>query len=300
MSRVLCLLVVVVAVIVLPGHADAQDLDPRRYVNLPIDQNFFGLAYAYSKGDVNFSPSFPLTDASITVNSPAAVYARTFALAGNSSSFDALMPYGCAEGSALLNGQRIGREVCGPGDLKLRLSYNFFGAKAYTLREFIKQPPTIVAGASVQLSVPVGQYDNDKILNIGTNRWYIRPEVGFSLPWRKWSFEFASGVRIFSDNDDFVGSTLKQDPLWNVQAHAIYDLTRHQWVSIDGNYFFGGNTYQDGVPSAPRQNNSRLGVTWAISLDSKNILKILAHSGVIGRVANDSDMVTVAWTYRWD
>jgi len=300
MNRVICTSITGLAVIVLLGHAHAQDLDPRRYVNLPIGQNFFGLAYAYSEGDVNVSASSPLSDASIRVDGPAVIYARTFGLAGNSGSFDMLVPYACANGNALFNGERRSRSICGPGDARLRLSYNFLGAKAVSLSEFSRQPQMVVVGTSVQVSVPTGQYDTDKLLNIGANRWYIRPEIGFSIPWRKWSFEFATGVRFFTDNDEFLGTTLERDPIYNMQAHMIYDLTRRQWVSLDGNYFFGGETYQDGVPSAPRQDNSRLGFTWAVALNSQHILKFLVHTGVVGRIANDSDMYTVAWTYRWD
>jgi hypothetical protein len=293
-------LIAFAAVIVFLGHANAQDLDPRRYVNLPIDQNFIAIAYAYSEGDVNVAPSSPLSDAAIRVNGPAFVYVRTFDLAGNAGSFDALVPYTCANGSAVFNGERRSRNVCGPGDLKLRLSYNFVGAKAVSLREFAKQPTSVVVGASVQVSAPIGQYDAGKLLNIGANRWYIKPEIGFSVPWKKWSFEFATGVRIFTDNEDLLGVRLEQDPLYNLQAHLIYDLTRRQWVSLNANYFFGGNTYLDGAAATDRQNNSRLGLTWAFALNSQQILKVLAHTGVMGRVANDSDMVTVAWTYRWD
>lgn len=300
MSRVTCGLIAFAAVIVFLGHANAQDLDPRRYVNLPIDQNFIAIAYAYSEGDVNVAPSSPLSDAAIRVNGPAFVYVRTFDLAGNAGSFDALVPYTCANGSAVFNGERRSRNVCGPGDLKLRLSYNFVGAKAVSLREFAKQPTSVVVGASVQVSAPIGQYDAGKLLNIGANRWYIKPEIGFSVPWKKWSFEFATGVRIFTDNEDLLGVRLEQDPLYNLQAHLIYDLTRRQWVSLNANYFFGGNTYLDGAAATDRQNNSRLGLTWAFALNSQQILKVLAHTGVMGRVANDSDMVTVAWTYRWD
>jgi hypothetical protein len=293
-------LIAFAAVIVFLGHANAQDLDPRRYVNLPIDQNFIAIAYAYSEGDVNVAPSSPLSDAAIRVNGPAFVYVRTFDLAGNAGSFDALVPYTCANGSAVFNGERRSRNVCGPGDLKLRLSYNFVGAKAVSLREFAKQPTSVVVGASVQVSAPIGQYDAGKLFNIGANRWYIKPEIGFSVPWKKWSFEFATGVRIFTDNEDLLGVRLEQDPLYNLQAHLIYDLTRRQWVSLNANYFFGGNTYLDGAAATDRQNNSRLGLTWAFALNSQQILKVLAHTGVMGRVANDSDMVTVAWTYRWD
>jgi hypothetical protein len=294
-------LIVAVIAIFLLGQATAQDLDPRRYTNIPVGQNFLALAFVYSEGDVNFSSSIPLSDAKIRIDGPALAYLRTFAIAGKSASVDVLLPYACVAGSAVLDGERATRDVCGLGDTALRVSYNFFGAPAAELRDFVRQKKTTVVGASVQVGMPTGQYDSDKLLNIGANRWYIKPEIGVTVPWNKWSFEFSAGVRLFTDNSEFVGDVnVAQDPLYNIQSHLIYDLSPRQWVSMDGNYFFGGDTSVDGVPSESRQNNSRLGLTWTLALNSKHLLKFLAHTGVIGRISNDSDTFTVAWSYRWD
>jgi hypothetical protein len=294
------LIVAVIAILML-GQATAQDLDPRRYTNIPVGQNFLALAFVYSEGDVNFSSSIPLSDAKIRIDGPALAYLRTFAIAGKSASVDVLLPYACVAGSAVLDGERATRDVCGLGDTALRVSYNFFGAPAAELRDFVRQKKTTVVGASVQVGMPTGQYDSDKLLNIGANRWYIKPEIGVTVPWNKWSFEFSAGVRLFTDNSEFVGDVnVAQDPLYNIQSHLIYDLSPRQWVSMDGNYFFGGDTSVDGVPSESRQNNSRLGLTWTLALNSKHLLKFLAHTGVIGRISNDSDTFTVAWSYRWD
>ena len=294
-------LILVIIAMLLFGNANAQDLDPRRYTNIPVGQNFLALAFVYSEGDVNFSSSVPLTDAKIRVDGPALAYAHTFSIAEKSASVDILLPYACVAGSALLNGERASRVVCGLADTALRVSFNFIGAPATELRQFARRRRTTVVGASVQIGMPTGQYDADKLLNVGANRWYIKPEIGVSIPVNKWSFEFAAGVRIFTDNSDFLGDVnLAQDPLYNIQSHVIYDLTPRQWVSLDANYFFGGDTFQDDVPSSTRQNNSRLGLTWTIGLNSKHLLKFLAHTGVIGRISNDSDTFTVAWSYRWD
>ena len=287
--------------ILLIGTANSQDLDPRRYVNLPVGQNFLAGLYSYSEGDVNVSPSIPLDDAFLRIDGSVVAYARTFSIAGNSASVDAFLPYVCAAGNALLDGERISRTVCGQGDARLRINYNFVGAPGVELRDFVKQKKGNVVGASLQVGIPIGQYDQDKLLNIGANRLYIKPEIGISIPWHKWSFEFAAGVRFFTDNNDFLGDVkLEQDPLYNLQAHLIYDLTPRQWISLNSNYFLAGETYQDSIPSATRQENSRLGLTWAVSLNSHHIIKLLAYTGVITHIGNDSDTYTVAWTYRWD
>jgi len=158
-----------------------------------------------------------------------------------------------------------------------------------------------VVGASVQVLVPVGQYDSERLLNIGANRWVLRPEIGMSLPHGKWSFEFSAGARFYQDNDEYlVDSTLKQDPVYNFQIHVVYDLSPRQWLSVNANYFFGGATLVNDVPSLNEQGNSRLGATWNTALNSSNILQFSVDTGVITRVGNDSTNVSVAWLYRWE
>ena len=290
-----------ISAVLLAGNVDAQDLDPRRYVNVPVAQNFVGLGFTYSEGDVNVSPSVPLDDAFLSMNVASLSYLRTMGLGGKAATFDAFVPYVCVSGSAVLDDERLSRDVCGLGDALVRFTYNFIGAPALGMSDFIKREKELVVGASVQLSLPTGQYDSEFLLNIGANRWVVRPEIGISIPWRNWSFEFAAGVRIFADNDDYVGDvTFSQDPLYNLQAHITYDLSPRQWLSLDGNYFFGGAAYQDDVPSAIKQENSRLGITWFVMLKSGIGLKLAAHTGVATRVGNDSDTVTLAGIYRWE
>ena len=122
-----------------------------------------------------------------------------------------------------------------------------------------------------------------------------------SIPLRRWALEFAAGARFFSDNDDYAGdSTLDQDPIYNLQVHMIYDLSPRQWLSLNANYFFGGATYNEGAPSAIRQENSRLGITWYVAVNPKFALKLAAHAGVVTRVGNDSNTYNLAALYRWE
>ena len=286
---------------VLASLAEAQDLEPRRYFNIPIDQNFVRTAIGYSFGEVNITPGLTLTDTDLTLAAGSLAYLRSFDIGGRMTSFDAYLPLVYADGSAVLNGTRSGRTVYGQGDIRLRLVYNFIGAPALNLNEFIGRQRELVVGASVQIEAPVGQYDKEELLNIGANRWVLRSEIGMSAPLGRWSIGFAAGVRVFQDNDEFlVNSTLSQDPLYNLQAHVVYDLSRQQWLSFNGNYFFGGATFRDGSPSQIRQGNSRLGITWNIATDSRNIIQLTANSGVVTRVGNDSTTFSIAWTHRWD
>lgn len=279
--------------------SQAQDLEPRHYINIPIDQNFLATSYFHSEGEVSTSPSVPLEDASITIDGGILGYARTFDLAGSLAKFDINSSYACSEGNALLNGERVHGKRCGIGDTKARLTYNFYGAEAIEAKKFRNYTRGLVVGSSVQISAPTGEYDGDRILNIGANRWYIRPEIGMSFPLKNWSLEMALGAKIFTDNDDHLGKKLKQDPLYNSQLHLVYDINPRQWVALNANYFWGGSTEKDGTETQGYQKNSRLGVTYSHVLGRSLLGKAFYHKGVITRIGNDSDTAGLALMYRF-
>ena len=61
------------------------------------------------------------------------------------------------------------------------------------------------------------------LVNIGTNRWSFKPEVGISKAIGPRTLEFEAAVTLYTDNDDFFGGhTLSQDPLYSMQGHLIY------------------------------------------------------------------------------
>ena len=75
------------------------------------------------------------------------------------------------------------------------------------------------------MSAPLGQYDSSKLLNIGTNRWFIKPEVGVSKALGPLTLELDAGVTFYTNNDDFLsGMTLEQDSIYAVQGHLIYNF----------------------------------------------------------------------------
>jgi hypothetical protein len=184
-------------------------------------------------------------------------------------------------------------------DPSLRLSYLFYGARALDLSEFMKTPPGRVIGASLKVRAPWGQYNNENLVNHGAHRWEFKPEIGISNRWGAWGADAALSAALFTENDRFAGrSTLEQDPLYQVQAHLIYNFQRGRWISLNGNYFWGGRTEKDGVTRDDRQDNSRVGVTLGWPLDRRNTLRLYASRGVTTRIGNDFDIFGIVWQYR--
>jgi len=194
--------------------AHAQELEPRAYSNLPMGLNFLATGYAHSQGGLSTDPSLPLTDAHLKIDTGVVAYVRGIDLWGNSGKVDVIAPYSHLSGTALVAGQPRERVVSGAGDPRFRLSVNFYGAPALTLPEYPAYKQDLVIGASVQVTAPWGQYDASKAVNLGTNRWSIKPDIGFSKAFAPFTIDLTTGVTLFSRNDDyFGGQALDQAPL---------------------------------------------------------------------------------------
>ena len=153
---------------------------------------------------------------------------------------------------------------------------------------------------SLQVSAPLGQYDDSKLLNLGSNRWSFRPELGISKAWGPWTFEVAPSVTFFSDNTDFFGgNTFSQSPIYAVQGHILYTFQSGIWVALDGIYFAGGRSARNGVKSDNEQANTRAGFTLALPIDRQNSLKLSASTGITTRTGSELSAVGIAWQYRW-
>jgi hypothetical protein len=74
------------------------------------------------------------------------------------------------------------------------------------LKEYASYRQETIPVASITITAPTGQYDPNKLINIGTNHWSFKPEVGVSRAFGKWTLEGAAGVRLYSSNDPFESS----------------------------------------------------------------------------------------------
>jgi hypothetical protein len=281
------------------GTVQAQEIEPRSYSNAPVGVNFLIAGYAHTQGGLSFD-TLPITNAELETDSAILAYARVFDLAGMSAKFDAIVPYTWLSGTANFRGQPVERVVDGFVDPKFRLSVNFYGAPALALPEFRRYQQDLIIGASLQVSVPWGQYDSSRLVNIGTNRWYFKPELGISKAAGPWTLELTAAATYYTDNTDFFGgNTRAQDPLYSAQVHVIYGFQNGVWASLDTTYFTGGRTTLNGRLNNDLQENWRVGGTLALPVDRLNSIKLYASSGASARTGNNYDLFGIAWQHRW-
>jgi hypothetical protein len=279
--------------------AHAQELEPRAYANAPVGLNFLILGYGYSQGDVAFDPSVPIEDAKLTLHGAFLAYVRALDVWGRAGKLDIVLPYASLSGTARVAGQLRERDVSGLGDPRFRFSVLLYGAPALSATEFAEYTPDLIVGASLAVTAPLGQYDSDKLVNIGTNRWSVKPELGISKTLGPFTLEVDTSVTFYTTNDDFFGGrTLERDPLYAVQGHVIYHTRWGVWAAVDATYYTGGRTTIDGKPGE-RLENLRVGVTLAIPIDRRNSIKLHGSTGAISRIGGDFDTLSIAWQYRW-
>jgi len=279
----------------------AQELEPRAYTNAPIGLNFLIAGVTGSDGGVLLDPSIPLENGQIHADGPVVGYARSLRVGKMSSKIDFGISHACLDGSADFQGQRVSARRCGLSDARTRWSVNFFGAPALSLKEFAGYRQNLVLGASLQLSVPTGQYDPSKLINVGTNRWSAKPEIGLSkLLGGRWSVDLALAGTFYETNDDFYGGrTRAQDPIYSFQAHAVRLFPKGAWLAVDGTRYRGGRTVTDGFADQDLQSNTRLGLTVGLPINRRQSLKMYYSTGVVTRTGTDFDTVGGAWQYRW-
>jgi len=301
----------IAALALAPIAARAQNLEPRAYANTPIGMNFALVGYDYIHGDVSTDASLPLQNGKVQVNGAWLGYAHTFDFLGQSAKLAAVLPYGWAWGSASFDDRPFSRNVNGLGDATVKFSTNLYGAPALSLEDFQNYEQDLIVGASVSVTAPIGQYDSDFLLNIGSHRWAFRPEIGVSKSFDPLILEVSAAGSFYTDNHDFFREpaglphpgaqhSRSQDPIGSAQAHAIYSFRRTGiWGSLDFTYYTGGATRIDGGPAKNLQSNTRLGGTLAFPVNRYNSIKIYGSTGVSQRTGGHFDAIGIAWQVRW-
>ena len=276
----------------------AQEMEPRAYSPSPVGTTFFLATFAQSSGGILTDPSLPVDDVEATVDSIALGFGHTFGLFGRSASLAIVQPRSSGHFTGTLNGQDAEASRSGFGDTKLKFSTNLLGAPAMTAAEFAQRIPRTTLGASLTVSAPTGDYRPAKLVNIGTNRWAIKPELGVSHPVGPWSLEATAGVWLFEDNPEFLGGQRReQEPLASVQAHVGYTFRPRLWVAFNATFYEGGRTTIDGTERDDRQSNTRYGLTFSVPIARSQSVKLHWNDGASTRFGSDFTTWGVTWQY---
>lgn len=297
-----------VALFLLAQYAPGQSLAPRAYLITPVDSNAVTISSSIYTGGVLFDNAVPITDASGTIGLIVPSFYHSLNFMGRSSNVTLVLPYSIGSFSALVANQDTNVYRSGMGDGAVRFSVNLTGGPAMTVPQFMEWKQKKLLGASIAVQFPSGQYDSSRLINIGDNRWGFKPELGYSQRWSKWILDayvggwfFTKNAEFFSQNNFFRGTRQQsQEPIGVVETHLSRDFKPGFWLSLDGNFWYGGRTTLGGVQNLNSlQKNSRVGATAAVRVSKHQSLKFSYARGAYIRVGGDYQAVTIAWQYSW-
>jgi len=194
-------------------------------------------------------------------------YARTFSLFDRAAMAAILLPMGRISGDVTVAGRTFKQSADGFGDPTLEFNINVLGPRAQkNIPDVLRYEPGFSVDLIADLMVPIGEYDSSQPLNIGQNRWYGRLgmpiiwQLGPWVPGRRTTLEFLPAVWFFGTNDDFVGQTMKTDPMFQLDAHLTHDFTETFWGALDTAWYTGGQPSINGV-QGEKLNNVGIGLT---------------------------------------
>lgn len=312
MVRLVCIrsfrIAVLVSFYLAANACQAQDLAPRAYLITPIHSNAVTLTYSLFDGSLFFEGTVPITGATARVHVAILNYSHSLNFFGRTASFTASLPYGVGNFRGTVVGAETLAYRSGLLPATFRFSVNLIGGPAMNVPEFMKWRQKSILGFSIRLVPQAGQYDPTKLINLGTNRWAFKPELGYSQRWGHWTLDAYAGAWFYTTNPEFFSqnqfspgiNTQAQRPIGSFEGHLSYDFKRRLWMSLDGNYWFGGATSVNGVlDAATLQRNSRIGGTASIPISRHQSIKFSYSNGAYIRYGGNFQNVSLAWQYSW-
>ncbi len=287
----------------LPGFC--QDIEPRRWSHLPIGSSFSGVAYAYTKGDVTFDPVLRIEDGTFNLSSAALKYIYAFEMLGKSARVDLTQTYQSGTWSGLLDGVPTSVERDGFADTNLRFAVNLYGAPPLAGQEFrdyrAKTDCETIVGIGLVMQPPTGQYFEDKLINLGSNRYTFTPQFGVVHTRGKWSGELSSSASFYTDNNDFFHDKQLEDDCYLVgQGHLIYTFMPGLWLGASLGYGYGGASTINGVSAHDRKGNVGWGLSAGIPASRVFGFKI-AYIGTRTdqKTGSDTNTLAIGCSLQW-
>jgi len=283
-------------------NSQAQDLEPRILASIPTGANIAIASYGHSSGNILLDNSAPVEGLNADLNNAVFAYVRSFKLFNKLTKFDVVIPYSFAEFNATLNQIDTSTSRNGFGDPLFRISMLLVGSPPLKPSEFIKHDhASFKLGVFFTVRAPLGQYNPDKLINLGTNRWGFKTGVAGSYTIRKkLIFEAHLNSWFYTKNTDFfVGNTSKQEPIYGMQFHTGYVLNPKIWFAVSIGKNYGGKVEINGIEQEIKQNNSRYGLVFSYRLSRRHSLKAAYTNGLITIAGTDFNTLLLAYQYIW-
>ncbi len=289
--------------LVFSAHSGAQDIEPRRWGNIPLGTRVLGAGYGYTFGDVLFDPLLEAEDVTVNIHSAIVSYVQPLKIGKKFGRLDALIPANFARWEGLLSGNPTSVERNGLADPRIRFSIHLTGPgalNAQELRDYLQNNRRYTTiGISLAVSLPIGQYNDERLINLGLNQFVFRPQIGLVHNWGLWAFELTSSVFLFTENNDFFNDGEKrQDPLFAAQSHLIKRFKSRKWVSISAGYGLGGQSVVNRVSNDDVRSNLLAAASFGFPVGKRQSAKfVYIRTETLKDLGADTNSLVLAWTF---
>jgi len=248
---------------------------------MPTGLNFIGIGMGHIEGDIFFDPVLLVEEASFDMEIFGLVYVRSFGVFGKSARVDFSLPYRAGRWEGTVDGELVDFRRRGLADPRIRLSMLLYGGPEQTLAEFSKsRKSNTVIGTAIAVTMPFGEYSSERLINLGSNRWVVRPQLGITHTRGKWTGELTGSVFLYGDNNEFwMDTRLESDPLWALQAHLIYTFKPGLWASLSTAYGTGGEAKVNEVAKNNLSGNWLSALSFGFPIDRRQGVKLTLLSG---------------------
>jgi len=293
---------VVIAAYCSPRTLCAQFTDPRNYIVAPVVINQVELDYSYAHADGSIDTSIEVAGAHVVLNEATLSYTHNFSALGHLAWVKASLPFASISGSVVAS-TNISGSTTGAGDSSLEVAALLKGGKALSAAEFAAYEPATTLGVSLTVTAPTGEYDAEKLLNLGSHRWSFKPELAVSSPFgpeQRWEVDAYINAYFFTDNTEYRGvEILRQEPLPGLEGHLSYSFTPSVWASLDLRYSYRGDTVVDGLNQNDAQENLTAGAEASWSPNAQNSLDLVFAKALVHRNAPAYAGIALKYVYSW-
>ena len=274
------------------GQLHAAEAGPRAYKNVPVGINVLQLYYKSSETD----------GASLNLKSDVELirYFRYFDFFGNVAAIGGYLPYANAKLS--IPALNFSQSVSGMADPLLLFGFDFYGAPALSVDEYKGWEQNTILGFSLQVSLPLGEYDKTSALNLGTNRWVFKPELAIShqLGTSGLYVESYLNYHLFTKNREYLGNLIRdQEGKWGVDAHLVYEFMKGSFLSLDCLYAWGGETKINGVLQGDDIRTTTMGATLKLTFSRNMAAEFKFRDDVDAKNSDKTRSFLMKLQYLW-
>ena len=229
-------------------------------------------------------------------------YTRYINLFGLTGRISASLPVATGDWTGLLTQTASDSSLSrtGLGDAIVNTTVFLVGARSMTPTQFRGYRRKTIVGANLRISLPTGQYDSSKLINLGSNRWQIGTALALSQWLGRWTIEAYGTAWFFTDNTEALGGkVLSQDPLYAFQLNVAYEFKAGLWLSVGARQTAGGKTSVNGVQGDTPHEQSRIGLVLGIPVGTRHTIRTIGTTGVRSTAGTDFNTVVVQWLYRF-